>query len=184
MDPLVGLVPQVCGSSTFDVWGVAGHKSLQHDGTRLLLTSETLHKRTRVHLCDDLHHAMPFGYLVPALSRDAMSRLLDRVAASLSQHVLASSGSAQARPSHNAVVHMRALQAYDGICAGASHRQVAAVLFGEDLVARKWEPDSELRAHVRYLIRRARFLVNLGYTTLLSSRSSREGAAAPLANAP
>lgn len=185
MDPLVGLEPHTCGSSTFDVWDFAGHKSLQHDGTRLLLTSETLHARTRVHLHDHLHHAMPFGYLVPALSLEAIRRLLDAVTAFVSQRAPAPSGYARARPTHNAIVHMRALQAYDGVCAGASHRHIAAVLFGEAVVATKWEPDSELRAHVRYLIRRARFLVNLGYTTLLASRSSsKEGAAAPFTNAP
>lgn len=67
-----------------------------------------------------------------------------------------------------AIVHLRALQAADAVYAGASHRLIATVLFGADEVARRWAPDGELRAQVRYLIRRAQALSNGGYRALLS----------------
>jgi hypothetical protein len=151
----------------------------------LLLTSDILHGRVRVHLGNDLHQAMPYGYLVAAgTPLEAVHRSLDATAAFLSSRESMPTGYANARPSHSAVVHMRALQAYDGICAGASHRRVASALFGEDVVAVKWDPDGELRAHVRYLIRRARCLVNLGYITLMTARSPREGDIASSVDAP
>jgi len=173
-------------AAEFDFWRLAGHKSLQHDGQRLLLTSEVLNERTRVHLGAGLCHGVPYGYLLAAGAPLAtMHRSLDLITTFLSRCEVEPAGWACARPMHAAVVHMRALQAYDGICAGASHRQIATVLFGGDIVASRWEPDSELRAHVRYLIRRARFLVNLGYLTLLMARSEkREGAAATFVDAP
>jgi hypothetical protein len=65
------------------------------------------------------------------------------------------------------LLHMRALQALDGALSGASQREIAVVLFGADVVAQKWHADSELRARIRYLIRRASALMNGGYCRLL-----------------
>jgi hypothetical protein len=65
---------------------------------------------------------------------------------------------------------MRALQALDGVLAGASQREIAVVLFGSEVVTEKWHSDGELRARVRYLIRRASALMNGGYRRLLVAR--------------
>src|SRR3546814_15729907 len=65
-----------------------------------------------------------------------------------------------ARPTRGAVTHLRALQALDGALAGASHREIATVLFVEAEVAARWSPDSELRAQVRSLVQRGRALMN------------------------
>jgi len=70
--------------------------------------------------------------------------------------------------SRTAIVHLRALQALDGVRAGASHRLVANVLFGADAVARRWTPDGDLRAQIRYLIHRGQALSYGGYRSLLS----------------
>ena len=70
--------------------------------------------------------------------------------------------------SRTALVHLRALQALDGIAAGASHRTLARVLFGAEEVTRRWTADGELRAQVRYLVRRARALRDGGYRSLLT----------------
>jgi len=128
---------------------------------------------------------MPYGYLIAAgAPLTTVHWSLNLIKAFMSWRDVEPAGRAFARPSHAAVVHMRALQAYDGVCAGASHRKIATVVFGADIVANRWEPDSELRAHVRYLIRRARFLVDLGYVTLMTTRPKKEGAAAPFVDAP
>jgi hypothetical protein len=74
-------------------------------------------------------------------------------------------------PTHMGLLHMRALQALDGALCGASQREIAVVLFGADSVAQKWHADGELRARIRYLIRRASALMNGGYCRLLHGRS-------------
>jgi hypothetical protein len=64
-------------------------------------------------------------------------------------------------------MHMRSLQAVDGIAAGASQRAIAIVLYGAARVFHDWHADSELRAQVRHLIRRGSELVHGGYRRLL-----------------
>lgn len=70
------------------------------------------------------------------------------------------------------MLHLRALQALDGEVAGASHREIAEVIFGAEDVFQRWATNSELRAQVRYLLRRGHHLVNTGYRQL-PSRSRR-----------
>src|SRR4051812_42536128 len=77
-----------------------------------------------------------------------------------------SSSSAQ-RPT--VLTHLRAIQALDGIAAGASHRAIAVVLFGRWRVSREWHPDSRLRAEVRRLIDRARAYSIGEYRALVGS---------------
>lgn len=61
-----------------------------------------------------------------------------------------------------------ALQAFDAIQAGASHRDIAAVLFGEKVVKEDWCGRSDyLRLRVQRLVRTADKLVNGGYRELL-----------------
>ena len=61
-----------------------------------------------------------------------------------------------------------ALQAYDAVQAGASHRQIAAALFGEKTVREDWCGRSDyLRLRVQRLLRMADKLVNGGYRDLL-----------------
>jgi hypothetical protein len=79
------------------------------------------------------------------------------------------------RAKRSALVHMRALQAYDGAVMGASQREIARVLFGDAAVAGKWHSDGELRAQVRYLIARARAYVGGGYINLLAARRQSAG---------
>jgi hypothetical protein len=51
--------------------------------------------------------------------------------------------------------------AFDGVTSGASHRDIANVMLGDDAVARQWDSDSELRVHPRHLIKRARHYVTV-----------------------
>lgn len=62
----------------------------------------------------------------------------------------------------------RALQAYDGMCAGASHREIGAALFGEKRVREEWNGRSDyLHSQVRRLLIYARKMVDGGYKSLL-----------------
>lgn len=61
-----------------------------------------------------------------------------------------------------------ALQAYDGLTAGASQRDIAIALFGEKMVREEWNGSSDfLRARVQRLINLGRNMVDGGYKRLL-----------------
>lgn len=61
-----------------------------------------------------------------------------------------------------------ALQAHDAVQAGASHREIAAALFGEKVVKEDWCGRSDyLRLRVQRLVRTADKLVNGGHRDLL-----------------
>jgi len=70
------------------------------------------------------------------------------------------------RPSRTATRHLRMIQTLDGRIAGASHRDIAEVLFGDPAVRRGWSADGDLRAQVRYLARRSAELSSGGYRQL------------------
>ena len=60
------------------------------------------------------------------------------------------------------------LRAHDAICAGATQREIADVLFGTKLARDAWRgPSDFLRLRVQRLIRAARHMVSGGYRTLL-----------------
>lgn len=69
------------------------------------------------------------------------------------------------------------MQALDGHLAGASERDIAIAIFGQCMVTEKWHGDSELRARVRYLIRRGRNLMSGGYRSLLWGAAARRAGA-------
>lgn len=59
---------------------------------------------------------------------------------------------------------IKAVQAYDGLAAGASQREIAGVLFGERLVREEWNGRSDfLRLRVQRLLNYARSMVDGGY---------------------
>jgi hypothetical protein len=60
------------------------------------------------------------------------------------------------------------LRLHDGLAAGASQRELAVCLFGEDWVARGWKGDSDfLRSRLRRMASLQRRLVADGYLILL-----------------
>lgn len=72
------------------------------------------------------------------------------------------------RPERRAARWMMALQAFDAMQAGASHRQIAGALFGEATVREDWSGRSDyLRLRVQRLLRFAERLVKGGYPDLL-----------------
>jgi hypothetical protein len=76
------------------------------------------------------------------------------------------------RPSRDALFAMHALQALDGAAARASQRAIASALFGSGATQKGWTPDGELRAKVRYLLKRGRALRDGGYRALLQSSAT------------
>ncbi|MFM9870357.1 DUF2285 domain-containing protein [Achromobacter xylosoxidans] len=58
--------------------------------------------------------------------------------------------------------HLRALQALDGVLAGASQRRIAQVLYGGERVRQDWHADSALRGQLRHSLARAFALTHGG----------------------
>jgi hypothetical protein len=165
----------------FSLWKMPGHKMLLHDGVRLLLTAQINHKILRIVLDASVHDGCPFALVLPA-RRDMRTSLLlaPRVVA-----IVASSRrprrAGRPRPNRQMMTHLRSLQALDGEAAGASHREIAEAIFGAQDVFERWSTDSELRAQIRYLLRRGHDLTTGGYRRLYSSarREQGESAASP-----
>ena len=151
----------------FDLWHSGRRRTLLHDGSRLLLSDASRRDSLRPLVLDaSLQVGSPFAYVVPSGLSSAISvRLLQNAIDAVHARPVAIE---PCRPSRAALVHMRSLQALDGVATGASHRAIAAVLFGEARVAERWAPDSELRAQLRHLIRRARVLRDGGYRRLVA----------------
>jgi hypothetical protein len=155
------------GVERFSLWSIPGWKRLVHDGKHVLLTSFTGSEPLRLALGRDVRDGVPFEYVLkPGPHVDKTWRAFSKHWGSASERT---TRPASARPDRTALFHMRALQAFDGIGAGASQREIARHVFSDETVAKNWHPDSELRAQTRHLISRARALVAGGYRALLAS---------------
>ena len=163
------------GGPTFSVWRIAGPKRVDHDGVHLRVACRVGFRSLRVSLGPGIDAERSFAYAVSSSARlrehfqlvSAFTTLMKSDASSRPRRLRV------VRPTRIAVMHMRALQALDGAQAGASQREIASVLFGEDVVAARWGTDSELRAQVRHLIRRARAYMRGGYRRLVTVGSDR-----------
>ena len=158
-------------ATRFSLWSIAGRKNLVHDGRRLLLTDSELETIRRVGVDPELSHGMRYGYLVPSGHRLSQYRdaLGDAIALVTHPHVL---GHWLPRPQRDAMLSMRTLQGLDAAEVGTSHRAIASVIFGEPITSQRWTPDGELRAQVRHLLRRGRYLRDGGYRSLLRQAGS------------
>ncbi len=66
---------------------------------------------------------------------------------------------------------LAALRVHDGLCAGASQREIAIALYGHKRVANDWyEGNDVMRASVRRLIRTARTLACGQYRSLMTAQ--------------
>lgn len=160
------------GAGSFRLWRLPGHKRVEHDGYRLRLVTRFAACVLRVVLTPTIEDGMAVAYAFPA-SED---QVLNRQGADRTQAFLDFSGShTQTRPGQADLTHMRSLQALDGAQAGASMKQIAAAIFGTRETDARWHAESELRAQVRYLVRRARRLTQGGYRRLLHPRHLGKG---------
>jgi hypothetical protein len=160
----------------FGLWRMPGHKSLTHDGDRLVLACYLARRILRVAIAPSLGDGMNYAYVVHA--GDRLTQRWRAIEASLplidtgGNEVV---GVAADRPGRTAILHCRMLQALDGTLAGASQREVAEVLFGCAAVAHQWYDDGDLRAQVRRVIRRGKVLMRGGYLHLAQTDTCRKG---------
>lgn len=162
-------------ASPFGFWKLPGRKQLSHDGRRLLLSCQLVGRVLRMAISPILEDGM--AYLVSVRAGSCLCRRWREIESEFSLLLDAAEPSPVAadRPSRTALLHMRTLQALDGMQADASQREIAEMLFGAESVAERWHDDSELRAQVRRLIRRGRTLMTGGYRHLLQLGSTRKG---------
>jgi hypothetical protein len=178
-DRLVQLRPVAdisAGSGAFDLWRLPGRKRLTHDGERLVLTCELADHVLRGAVSTALGDGMAYAYAVRAGGR--LGKRWRAVGGDLALWEAAGAEPAAVahdRPGRKALQHLRTLQALDGTLAGASQREVAQALFVPSAVAARWSEDSDLRAHVRRLIRRGQTLMRGGYRRLLYAGTPGKG---------
>ena len=148
----------------FSVWRPPGRKQLIHRGDCLSFAITTGEQHLQVVLDEAIAEGSAFVCAV-RLEHDLKRRLdhFQDEARLLDGEVPPPHGR---RLSRATLLHLRALQALDGLRDGASHRDIAGVIFGADAARERWSADSELRAQVRYLIERAQDLVHGGYREL------------------
>ena len=153
----------------FSPWVIRGRKQLTHAGSQLVLTAERGPHLLRASISTSLAAGAPHGFAVPLDSRLRM-RLPEyqAQARAIQGEDLGPAASRQADRGRR--LHLSALQALDAWQAGASQRDVAAVLLGADSVADRWTTDSEMRAYVRHVLTRAKGLLNGGYLLLAGIR--------------
>lgn len=158
---------------TFDLWHVPGRKRLTLGETGLTLLTELSAQRLRVSLADDLSDGAAYTCTVPlGPGRHGQLDAFNTQAQVLRGHAPAEYSTRAV--TRAALLHLRALQALDGAQAGASQRDIAQALFGLEAVGR-WQADGELRAQIRYLLRRAEAYMSGGYLALAGIRRTAAG---------
>jgi hypothetical protein len=160
-------------AAKFQFWGISGQKSLVHDGFGMQLTARGRPGVRRAVLAPDLGIDEPYGFLIPAGSRTQdCCRAVNEFAAPYCTSENAKPKGPPERPARSTLSHMRTLQAIDGARSGASQREIARAIFGSDVVKAEWSSDSELRAQIRYFLRRGAAFTGGAYRTLLDTDSS------------
>lgn len=151
----------------FSLWRLPGRKTLLCDGGRILVSAQVNEETIRMTLNGNIHDGAAFACAIPATGamQAACShacRIVDLLTTA------APPRSCSRRPNRTALVHMRTLQAVDGDAAGATHREIAEALFGQSDTWQRWGQNSELRAQIRYLLRRGHALINGDYRQLIT----------------
>lgn len=166
----------------FDLWTFPGRKTIRHDGSRFALKFCRRGRSWHLHIAGALDAGMPFTFAIAPDDRaGARLREAHEMFTAMAGHPADIAGR---RGATEAIITMQSLQALDGHLAGASERDIAIAIFGVRMVTEKWHGDSELRAKVRYLIRRGRNLMDGGYRNLLwGAAARRTGAFSVLASA-
>ena len=155
----------------FSFWRIAGSKSLFRDGRGVRLVVCSSAKAVQLRLGGGLSEGDRFAYQIPAGAADCAAWTALSGFRALMPVSRDREASLSVRPGRVDIFHARALQVLDGLAAGASQRELGGGIFGAAAVARGWQPDGALRAQVRYLIRRARALVEEEYRSLVGAGS-------------
>lgn len=152
----------------FSLWSLTGRASLFQDGGGIRLVVYSPAGPVQLQLGGRLRERDRFAYQIAATAADHAAWTALTTFRALMPVSGGSGSPLPERPGRADLFHVRALQGLDGLAAGASQRELAIALFGSEAVARGWQPDGALRAQLRYLVRRARTLVDGEYRSLLT----------------
>lgn len=158
----------------FSLWKIPGRKRLAHAGSQLSITAEHGPNRLRASLSTELEDGAAYGLTVP-FDAHLRTRLTGYQVQANAIHGQWPPVAAK-KVTRASLLHLHALQAFDGLQAGAHHRDIAGALFGADAVRKRWTADSELRAQVRHLLTRAEGLMRGGYLALAGIRQQQVSA--------
>ena len=164
------IIPAAGASAGFKLYdlGIDWHApGAVHDGEGTYLTASVGGNAWRVHVADGLE---PEDGIAIAIDVDAHARrrvaAAERFIRELERKSLCSRKRVPA-PSRTGRFHASVLQAIDGAAGGASHRDIAVAMHGAKAVTRRWNADGELRASIRYFLKRGALLVGGGYRRLI-----------------
>ena len=165
---LLDVPPGCAPDAEFSVWRMPGRKNLKHEGSQLRLSARVGRQTVRIVLPQPWIDGAPAAFCIPA---DALVvqrvRAVKATLGLLRRRSSAKWGTASPHPGRASLWHMRALQALDGVRAGATQRVIAEAIFGAEEVQLRWTVDGELRAHLRHVIRRGQAFVEGDYHKLL-----------------
>jgi hypothetical protein len=144
----------------FDLWKIDARRALEHRGSSLRLEINHGQRALNVDLPASISHGDRIGLVIPCGKhfRQGMRAAAQANAALIGKPCAL--GCAW-RPPPQQLVLMRSLIALDAHLAGASYRQIAEAVFGRRTVRERWGRDSTLKEQTRYLVRKARSLMNL-----------------------
>ena len=148
---------------------LAGRKSLFEERGGLRFVARSVPQDVQLRLGGAFGDGDRFVYPIPGVADD---RAVSRAVTVFRAPIPLSAGGREpplGRPGRADLFHVRALQVLDGLAAVASQRELAIAIFGSAAAARGWQPDGALRAQVRYLIRRARVLMEGEYRALIAA---------------
>ena len=165
----------------FAFWSLPGSKCLSHDGKRLMLVLRWPGYSLRLAIAPGLADGMAFAYAIRACAQlQGLNAMLQKLATAADATPAAA---ASVRPSLSALQELHTLQALDAALTGASLREIADGLFGEDAAA-DWYSDGGLRSKVRRLVRRGNALMRGGYRGLAQLPALEKGRSASSADRP
>jgi hypothetical protein len=143
----------------FDLWKIAARRALEHRGDSLRLDIDHGHRAIHVELPSAICHGDRIGFVIPCGKhfRQGMRAAAQANAALIGKP---SALGCAWRPPPQQLVLMRSLIALDAHLAGASYRQIAEAVFGGRTVRERWGSDPTLKEQTRYLVRKARSLMN------------------------
>ncbi len=160
------------------LWDIPGRKALIATGKGFVLQVRQGQRRLHARLDAGALAGRPCACIAPFdLQERAQWRELHALMLSLAGQDARSSDALRSRLRADrakayraATLHLRAIQALDGLHAGASQRQIGEALFGVRAVREHWHADSLLRARVRHTLLRGQFFMRGGYRQLLGLR--------------
>jgi hypothetical protein len=143
----------------FDLWKIDARRALEHRGSGLRLEINHGQRALNVDLPASISHGDRIGFVIPCGKhfRQGMRAAAQANAALIGKP---SALGCVWRPPPQQLVLMRALIALDAHLAGASYRQIAEAVFGGRAVRERWGSVSTLKEQTRYLVRKARSLMN------------------------